>query len=76
MAAAVVGFVNEHLEFFQCLKRNHLDYMIIDFFDSHLTDGQDSIWEEKSFPRSALPTLRRIHPKFNQHSPLCLINLG
>ncbi len=45
LATAVVGFVNDHLEFFQCLKRNHLDYMIIDFFDSHLANGRDDIWE-------------------------------
>lgn len=45
LATAVVGFVNEHLEFFQCLKRNHLEYMIIDFFDSHLANGRDGIWE-------------------------------
>ncbi len=43
LAVAIVGFVNEHLEFFRCLKRNHLDYMIIDFFDNHLLNGRDRI---------------------------------
>lgn len=45
LAVAIVGFVNKHLEFFRCLKKNHLDYLIIDFFDNHLADGRDSIWE-------------------------------
>ena len=45
LAIAVVEFVNKHLEFFRCLKRNHLDYLMIDFFDSHLANGRDCIWE-------------------------------
>ena len=45
LAIAIVGFVNKHLEFFRCLKRNHLDYLMIDFFDSHLANGRDCIWE-------------------------------
>ena len=45
LAIAIVGFVNKHLEFFRCLKRNHLDYLIIDFFDNHLAHGRDCIWE-------------------------------
>ena len=44
LAVAIVGFVNKHLEFFQCLKRNHLDYLVIDFFDQHLSSGRDGIW--------------------------------
>ena len=44
LAIAIVKFVNKHLEFFQCLKRNHLDYLIIDFFDNHLANGRDDIW--------------------------------
>lgn len=44
LAIAIVEFVNKHLEFFRCLKRNHLDYLIIDFFDNHLANGRDGIW--------------------------------
>lgn len=44
LATAIVEFVNSHLEFFQCLKRNHLDYLVIDFFDNHLAKGRDGIW--------------------------------
>lgn len=44
LAIAIVEFVNRHLEFFRCLKRNHLDYLIIDFFDNHLANGRDGIW--------------------------------
>lgn len=44
LSIAIVEFVNKHLEFFQCLKGNHLDYLIIDFFDNHLANGRDGIW--------------------------------
>lgn len=44
LAIAIVEFVNKHLEFFRCLKRDHLDYLIIDFFDSYLATGRDGIW--------------------------------
>lgn len=44
LAIAIVEFVNKHLELFRCLKRNHLDYLIIDFFDDHLASGRDGIW--------------------------------
>lgn len=44
LAIAIVEFVNKHIEFFQCLKRNHLDYLIIDFFDNHLAHGRNDIW--------------------------------
>lgn len=44
LAVAIVGFVNQHLAFFQCLKRNHLDHLVIDFFDKQLAAGRDEIW--------------------------------
>lgn len=44
LSVAIVGFVNQHLTFFQCLKRNHLDHLMIDFFDKHLADVRDKIW--------------------------------
>ena len=44
LAVAIVGFVNHHLAFFQCLKRNHLDHLVIDFFDRQLAAGRDEIW--------------------------------
>lgn len=44
LAIAIVEFVNKHLDFFRCLKQNNLDYLIIDFFDNHLSEGRDAIW--------------------------------
>ena len=44
LAVAIVDFVNQHLAFFQCLKRNHLDHLLIDFFDKQLAAGRDEIW--------------------------------
>ena len=44
LAVAIVDFVNHHLAFFQCLKRNRLDHLVIDFFDEQLATGRDEIW--------------------------------
>lgn len=44
LAGAVVAFVDRHLDFFRCLQENHLDYMILDFFDSRLYEGRDAVW--------------------------------
>lgn len=46
LAIATVNFVNRHLELFRCLERNHLDYLIIDYFDQHFVSGYKEIWEQ------------------------------
>ena len=66
LAIAVVEFVNKHLEFFQCLKKNHLDYLIIDYFDNHLANGRDGIWghpfsENKEIERIFMMTISVEH---------------
>ena len=48
LAIAIVRFVNRHIEFFQCLKRNHLGSLMIDFFDANLAGGRNDVWG-KSF---------------------------
>lgn len=44
LAVAIIDFVDQHLAFFQCLKQNHLDHLVIEFFDKQLAAGRDEIW--------------------------------
>ncbi len=66
LAVAVVTFVNQHLEFFRCLKRNRLDHLVIDFFDQHLAACRDEIWggpfcEDEEIERVFLMTISIEH---------------
>ena len=57
LAVALVGFVNRHLDFFRCLRKNRLDHLIIDFFDEHLAQGRAEVWPK---PFSENPEIERV----------------
>lgn len=57
LAVVIVEFVNRNMAFFQMLRRNGLEHLIVEFFDSHLGPGRDQIWGQ---PFSADPEVERV----------------